>query len=798
MKKITTFLCFSFICLNLFSQRVITNPKFTATTASNVQITRITISDTATVLDFTVRLTPKSWMLFAKDNYIAATSGTDKMYSKAAIGYQGNLGDKWFMPDSGVVHFSLVYPPIDPKIDKIDFIETENAEGAFKIFGIEINPSANKGILPEPLLGNWLKTDGSNEWSYGFYKNGVIYDNEFWTQVMISQNGKDFRISLRKEGKSKELFVRLSKNNTISVRTDNGKMQLYSRSKTFKKDYVITDNTDFELPIFKSDTAIYKGYIKNYSPRMAKTGMIYVNDILTQNQNSNLITINPDGTFIVKCFMIHPQSVYVSLTDFMGTVFLEPGKTNVHFIDNSESPRQFQSRNDYNKRERKSLFMGELARVNADLQSTDSINSFDYEKVRSEILRMNADQYKIDCLDIMKRNQLLLANYSDNYQLCKKAFTIRQLEIPYNTYQNILSYNSYKESAYRQKNNIPREQREIPLENEELNPDYFSFMQVNKLNDPVSLVTGDAYNSLINRIQYADCVSPKANIQFVAFADSIHRKGIVLQPKEEKMLNELIACKNGECMNLIIKNDSATSRTFFEKYTTVFHGTSIFDKVQNDNYSKYFGLKDGLAKDIMLSQIISGRMKGSFKPLNEDDIQKIKKEIKTDFIEDYLLHNSKALEEDIAHKKEALKAKSGYSINETPKTTGDKLFETIIQKYKGKVVFVDFWATWCSPCRSGIEQIKPIKEEYKNKDIVFVYITDESSPIDTWNLLIPDIKGEHYRVNNDEWNYLKAKFNISGIPHYALVNKTGEVVKNNFHFEFTINAFKEVINEYLN
>ena len=70
MKKITTFLCFSFICLNLFSQRVITNPKFTATTASNVQITRITISDTATVLDFTVRLTPKSWMLFAKDNYI--------------------------------------------------------------------------------------------------------------------------------------------------------------------------------------------------------------------------------------------------------------------------------------------------------------------------------------------------------------------------------------------------------------------------------------------------------------------------------------------------------------------------------------------------------------------------------------------------------------------------------------------------------------------------------------------------------------------------------------------------------
>ena len=195
MKKITTILFFSIICLNVFSQRVITNPKFTATTASNVQITRVTISDTATVLDFTVRFTPKSWIVFAKDNYIASTSGTEKIYSKAAIGYQGNLGDKWFMPDSGVVHFSLVYPPIDPKIDKIDFIETDNSEKAFKIFGIEINPSANKGILPEPLLGNWLKTDGSNGWSFGFYENRVIYDNEFWTPVMISQNGKNFRIS---------------------------------------------------------------------------------------------------------------------------------------------------------------------------------------------------------------------------------------------------------------------------------------------------------------------------------------------------------------------------------------------------------------------------------------------------------------------------------------------------------------------------------------------------------------------------------------------------------------------------
>jgi thiol-disulfide isomerase/thioredoxin len=122
---------------------------------------------------------------------------------------------------------------------------------------------------------------------------------------------------------------------------------------------------------------------------------------------------------------------------------------------------------------------------------------------------------------------------------------------------------------------------------------------------------------------------------------------------------------------------------------------------------------------------------------------------------------------------------STYVLPEGPAT---EIFRNIIKAHTGKALFIDFWATFCGPCRGGIEHTAGLRQQYKDHPgFQFIYITsDRESPEKTYNEYVEkNLKGEAcYRIPQADYNYLRQLFHFNGIPHYEWIEKDGTVLRN--------------------
>jgi thiol-disulfide isomerase/thioredoxin len=96
----------------------------------------------------------------------------------------------------------------------------------------------------------------------------------------------------------------------------------------------------------------------------------------------------------------------------------------------------------------------------------------------------------------------------------------------------------------------------------------------------------------------------------------------------------------------------------------------------------------------------------------------------------------------------------------------------------GKVVYIDFWATWCAPCKEHIRYIQSTIEETKDKDIVYLFISVDKDP-NKWRNYVKEnnLGGMHV---NDQQGLVSMYWNIQALPNYFLLGKDGRVAINSF------------------
>ena len=128
-------------------------------------------------------------------------------------------------------------------------------------------------------------------------------------------------------------------------------------------------------------------------------------------------------------------------------------------------------------------------------------------------------------------------------------------------------------------------------------------------------------------------------------------------------------------------------------------------------------------------------------------------------------------------------------LNELPKSDAatqtlllDKLgetisFEDVLKRHKNKLIFIDFWASWCKPCIEEIPSSKKISSKFVNKDIIFIYLSldkDRYKWIESEQAL--GLTTNSYLVVNNFESKLAKNFNIKGIPRYILLSRKGAVI----------------------
>ena len=125
---------------------------------------------------------------------------------------------------------------------------------------------------------------------------------------------------------------------------------------------------------------------------------------------------------------------------------------------------------------------------------------------------------------------------------------------------------------------------------------------------------------------------------------------------------------------------------------------------------------------------------------------------------------------------------SSKTIMDSISTSDAKeIFNSLLAKHKNKVLYIDCWATWCSPCRAEMPYSKKLMKKFEGQNVEFVFLCLDSEK-DQWKASLTElqISGTHYFLNKAESSSLRNILGISGVPHYFLIDKNGVIIRQGF------------------
>lgn len=299
------------------------------------------------------------------------------------------------------------------------------------------------------------------------------------------------------------------------------------------------------------------------------------------------------------------------------------------------------------------------------------------------------------------------------------------------------------------------------------------------------LIVASRYNNVAWELSGQDLTTPATDIDF---AEKISRK--TLDIIKEKMKNP---SDDDDVFQL-----QGNYNMFADTYALILYKQKKYDLAfqLQDEISKLDGLDTGgkeryagFAKKVkgleftrnyletqlnagVDSKIMLDQLQEIYKKLNlpNTKFEKIK--------ENYLVAKAKITTEELKKNNVSIKAIDFTLTN----LEGKKIK---LSDYKGKVVVLDFWATWCGPCRASFPGMQELVTKYKNDKIEFFFVDvwEKGEPKETQESVTKFIADHKYSFNvlydfNDE---IVSKYDIQGVPSKIVIDKEGNIVSSNYY-----------------
>ena len=667
--------------------------------------------------------------------------------------------------------------------------------------------------LPDTLRHNWYNI-ANGDWILGLQDDVALYKSNFWNYGDITYHDGRYTMQLKRtdtvcyeNDAGKKVCELKTFKDTISLKqAGSEKMRLSINEKpaitcTNDRDKSTYKPTDKLPESLEPDTAVIRIYIKDTNTLKDKTYKsdfeIHINDLWYFNQ----ISYSPDkfknGRITYKIPLPCAQALYTDPQQGYPH-FAAPGDTILVYMDAKDKDR---------------AFMGAYADLNRDISRYKKIKQDYYQKNR-ENLRLEPEAYKKSRDSIYNEQYNRFTDFISKNPVSRAFKEYCRNDMKVRKYNDLMRYRKLR----------TKHGYDDYLEQ---HPSYFDFIDSLDITNKTYWTSHNFQPYVHKLLYYYLGKKQRPNTDSLIFRNILKTdtqitkteekaiKLIILQEKEQKEIFNNAIHRNIKAVKKALKKARKEKNTDKTRLQIMFDIVKTHDDSLSG--SEIATLKEYVNK--------SQQYKYHIKQVSKRNKTKMKK-LRIKYRTEYLLANFdtipygsmmknfylcywfyrsvdsydstkmhfywKRIQEssipgtaksylkfayDKALQKITKPVPSYCNLKNIEEGTAEELLQAIAKKHNGNVVYIDVWAPWCRPCRAEMEKAPAVKKALKGKDVSYVYICG-SGEKEKWKKCIKvyDLKGDHYYVDDEVYEKLGNKFNISAIPRYMIMNKEGKMV----------------------